>query len=70
MKHYVIAKHNHHLAKGLGGKADNLFYLQKHGLPVPEFICLSAQAFNDNLGPVREQINAQLSSCDTTVTPR
>jgi rifampicin phosphotransferase len=50
----------------IGGKARNLFILQKNGLPVPEFFCVSSAAFADTLAPVLGDIAQLLRACDDT----
>jgi len=50
----------------IGGKARNLFILTQHGLPVPEFFCVSSAAFADTLAPVLDDITQLLRACDDT----
>ncbi|CAM3913429.1 Phosphoenolpyruvate synthase [Vibrio aerogenes CECT 7868] len=47
----------------LGGKAGNLFRLQSAGLKVPEFICISAEAYRQSTAAIRPQIRQYLDQC-------
>ncbi|MET1077840.1 MAG: PEP/pyruvate-binding domain-containing protein [Pseudomonas sp.] len=50
--------------QGLGGKARNLFHLQRHGVPVPAFLCLSSRAFSESLQGLLPAIRQLLGECD------
>lgn len=47
----------------LGGKAANLFYLQTHGVTVPDLFCISSCAFKDHIQPITAEIAELLRSC-------
>ncbi|MEZ5512187.1 MAG: PEP/pyruvate-binding domain-containing protein [Gammaproteobacteria bacterium] len=68
MSCYVIHAHNYAAQRHveIGGKARNLFILQQHGLPVPEFFCVSSAAFEQTLAPVLPKIAKLLQGCDDT----
>ena len=48
----------------IGGKARNLFHLQQSGLPVPEFVCVSAEVFKLSISHIHHRINTLLDDCD------
>ncbi|MDW6004194.1 PEP/pyruvate-binding domain-containing protein [Vibrio mangrovi] len=66
MTQYIIDTKNiaAHADAPLGGKAANLFRLQTNGIEVPEFICVSAQAFTQSTAQAETQIKQLLDSCD------
>ncbi|AJQ97184.1 PEP/pyruvate-binding domain-containing protein [Gynuella sunshinyii] len=66
MTHYIIDSKNYAAYPNvpLGGKAKNLFLLQSAGIQVPEFICVSAQAYTQATTHIQAQINARLDACD------
>lgn len=65
MTPYVIYPDNYqaNAAVGVGGKARNLFHLQLNGVPVPEFVCISSQAFVASLQAVFAEIKKLLGEC-------
>lgn len=65
MTPYVIHAGNYlaNSSVGVGGKARNLFHLQQHGLPVPEFICISSRAFAASIQAVFHEIKGLLGDC-------
>ncbi|WP_428240152.1 PEP/pyruvate-binding domain-containing protein [Gynuella sp.] len=66
MTHYIIDSKNYAVYPNvpLGGKAKNLFLLQSAGIQVPEFICVSAQAYTQVTAHIQTQINTWLDACD------
>ena len=48
----------------VGGKAKNLLHLKRHGLPVPDFICLNTYAYLDSIKSAKSEIQQQIDSCD------
>lgn len=47
----------------VGGKASSLLQLKHHGVPVPDFFCVSARAFTETLAPLRPHIASCLAAC-------
>lgn len=47
-----------------GGKATNLYALSKLGIPVPAWICVSAQAFDAVVAPFKATLSNYLTQCD------
>jgi len=66
MSNFVLHQKNYNAGLGdvIGGKAKNLFYLQSHGLNVPDFICVSSTAFEETIGVQRDTIKTILAKCD------
>lgn len=50
--------------RDVGGKANSLLLLKQKGVPVPDFFCVSAQAFTEALAPIRRQLMACLAACE------
>ena len=48
----------------MGGKAANLYHLTRHGLPVPEWICLSSQVCADVFADLETVVEGHLSAID------
>ncbi|SHO57529.1 PEP/pyruvate-binding domain-containing protein [Vibrio quintilis] len=62
---FIIHTQNYaaELQTQLGGKAGNLFRLQAAGLTVPDFICVSAEAYRQSTAAIRPQIRQYLDQC-------
>ncbi len=48
----------------MGGKAANLYHLTRHGLPVPEWICLSSQVCADVFADLQIVVDGHLNAID------
>ena len=65
MAHYIFnVDSSASLLPFMGGKAANLYRLSQHGVPVPQWVCLSSQICSDALADLQPDIDAHLSEVD------